>query len=944
MVVEVKGLQARLTDFVNYRKNHLKGDEKGEAQVFLDRLFQAFGHAGVVEAGGTLETRVSKRSNGGTAFADLVWRPRLLVEMKKANQPLGKHYQQAFEYWIDLVPNRPEYVVLCNFDEFWIYDLNKQLDDPMDRVALDDLPKRWEALSFLLPHPEAPIFGNDLVQVTREAAATVARVTNSLISRGLDRSTAQRFTMQCVVSMFAEDAGLLPAHSFTRALEASIESKSAYDILFGLFGAMDTQGVTPAGRYEGVPYFNGGLFRKSEPIELTMEEMVALHHASTADDWTAVRPEIFGTLFEQSLGKDERHAFGAHFTSGADIQRIVLPTIVRPWRERIEAADSQKALGVVEEELLKFRVLDPACGCGNFLYVAYREIRKLEKDIHDRQRQLSKAKRADTAQMSFVRPAQFFGMDINSFAVEIAKVTLMLGKQLAATELGDEHAVLPLDDLDKNFHVGDALFMDWPKFDACIGNPPYLGRRRVIEERGASYSAELAHAYPDIGGVSDYVVYWFRKAHDLLPTGGRAGLVGTNSIRETSSRAASLDYIIDNEGIITDAWSSLKWSGEANVHVSIANWVKGPTTEERILWLDEGNRRVALPEISGSLRESFDLRTAIDLRANVTPKCSFQGQTAGHTKGFVINRDERSTLIEKDALSAAVIHPYIVGDELLNKSGPGRWIIDLDAGDAMGARRQSPGAYARVRSVVLPDRQRKAEKEESANAKALEGNPSARVNRHHQNFLNRWWQLSYRREDFLAAVAKLDRYIVTSRVASEQRPPVFLFVSLDVRPSDAIQAFALDDDYSMGILQSRLHEAWFRQRCSHLKSDLRYTSTTVFDSFPWPQDPTAGQVAAVVKAAGTLVEFRAQRLSEGITLANQYNSLGEPGRNPLRDLQDGLDAAVVAAYGFGGKLDPLVQLLTLNHECAAREAAGLPVRGPGGREFADVRRTSWVFC
>src|SRR5438270_10754040 len=147
--------------FVAFVRSHIKGDEKGEAQIFCDRLFQAFGHSGIMEAGGTLEFRIHKAK--GTRFADLLWKPRLLLEMKRRGEKLERHYRQAFEYWLDLVPDRPQYVVLCNFDEFWIYDLNRQLDEPVDRVTLDDLPRRWEALSFLLPQPVAPTFQNDLV-------------------------------------------------------------------------------------------------------------------------------------------------------------------------------------------------------------------------------------------------------------------------------------------------------------------------------------------------------------------------------------------------------------------------------------------------------------------------------------------------------------------------------------------------------------------------------------------------------------------------------------------------------------------------------------------------------------------------------------------------------------------------------------------------------------
>jgi len=189
----VEELREQLETFVAWWRANIHGDEKGQSQVFLDRLFLALGHGGVFEAGATLEDRVRAKSRGGTAFADLVWKPRVLVEMKKRGEDLTKHYRQAFEYWIDLVPDRPEFEILCNFDELWVYDLNRQLEEPVDRVRVEDLPRRWEPLAFLLPRREKPAFGNDLVAVTRETAATVSAVFNQLVGRGVERDSAQRF-------------------------------------------------------------------------------------------------------------------------------------------------------------------------------------------------------------------------------------------------------------------------------------------------------------------------------------------------------------------------------------------------------------------------------------------------------------------------------------------------------------------------------------------------------------------------------------------------------------------------------------------------------------------------------------------------------------------------------------------------------------------------------
>lgn len=922
-------LRERLADFARYRHEYLRGDEKGEAQIFADALFRAFGHDGVRQAGATLEQRIKRRDQRGTAFADLMWKPRCLVEMKKAGTDLSRHYRQAFDYWVAAVPDRPRYVVLCNFDEFWVYDFDSQLDAPKDRIKLDELPQRWDALAFLLPEPQTPVFGNDLVAVTRDAAGTVARVFRGLHERGIERGAAQRFVLQSVVAMFAEDIGLLPGHFFTRALEDATTGAQAYDLLFGLFREMNTPGGTAGGRYKGTPYFNGGLFDKVTPFELTGDELHALHDAAVMN-WAAVRPEVFGTLFERSMDAGERHAQGAHFTSQADIARVVGPTIVDPWRERLAAAGSISDLEQLLSAMYAYRVLDPACGSGNFLYVAYREMRRLEHEaltmIADRRRSGRSAQRP----FAYVTPDHFAGIDINPFAVEVAKVTMMLGKKLAADELDDDQQVLPLDNLDDVIVAGDALFRPWPKADAVIGNPPYLGRRKMVAELGAAYCDRLQQAYPRVGGVSDFVCYWFPRTHDHLTDGGRAGLVATKSIRETSSRAASLDYVLDHGGTITDAVSSQPWSGDAVVHVSIANWTKNrDPAGARVLWLNETELRLELDHIPASLAPGVDVGRAVALPGNQRPKVCFQGQTPGVTDGFVLDADARASLIRREPGAARFIHPFLGGQELLHDLEIDRWVIDLPHTDALYAERDAPALLDHLRQHVLPTREKAAQKEAANNAAKRATNPNSRDARHHERFLDYWWMHAYRRGDMVAAVEKLPRYIALTITASWERPSVYTFVESTIRPAASLQVFAVDDHYSFGVLHSALHRLWFEARCSRLKADLRYTPNTVFDSFPWPQAPAPTQVSAVERIVERLLELRAENLAAGISLARQYDTLRQPGRSRLRTLHSELDAAVLGAYGFSAEDDPLAQLLALNLDLAADYAnARGPVRLP----------------
>jgi len=266
-----------LQKFVSYCQQHITGDEKGQAQVFLDRFFQAFGHEGALEAGATYEERVKKGSKKGkTGFADLVWKPRLLIEMKKRGEDLSKHYSQAFDYWTRLVPARPRYVLLCNFDEFWIFDFNTQLDTPVDTVPLSQLPERAGAFAFMEFANQTPVFRNNQVEVTEKAASRMGLLFRELQERGkkqgFDELTVQRFVLQCVLAMFAEDRRLLPRDMFISCVQDCLNGANSYDLLGGLFREMNQPGITPSGRYKGVDYFNGGLFSVIHPIELTSGE------------------------------------------------------------------------------------------------------------------------------------------------------------------------------------------------------------------------------------------------------------------------------------------------------------------------------------------------------------------------------------------------------------------------------------------------------------------------------------------------------------------------------------------------------------------------------------------------------------------------------------------------------------------------------------------------
>lgn len=947
-----------LTEFQSYVRDHIMGDEKGEAQVFLDRFFIAFGHKGHKEAGATLEQRIKKNDSKGTAFADLLWKPRVLIEMKKRGTKLQFHYRQAFDYWLNAVPNRPRYVVLCNFDEFWIYDFDRQLNEPVDQIALADVHTRYPALNFMFSTEKVPIFANDREAVSRRAARQMAELYRELTRRPpstrLSRKDAQRLTLQLVIAMFAEDIDLLPAATITGVVRDCLENgQSSHDLLNGLFRQMNSKTPAKHGRFAGVPYFNGGLFSETVDTELTEYELQLLggENGAASQLWTKVNPAIYGTLFEQSMGAKVQHQHGRHFTSEADIERIVGPTIFRPWQTRIDAAKTKTELIDLRKELRAFRVLDPACGSGNFLYVAFREMSRLDLRIMLRLKQeFSDAEFQKQAKLiSGISPLQFFGLDNDPFGVELAKVTLMLAKKLAhdeaVEELFDDHGeyrkgvaelgfegenALPLDNLDDNIRVADAMFDPWPEADAIIGNPPYQSKNKLQEELGPAYLARLRAAHPEVDGRADFCVYWFRLAHDRLKPGMRAGLVGTNTIRQNYSRMGGLDHIVTTGGTITEAVSSMIWPGEAIVHVSIVNWVKGTQSGTKRLYnqdgniLDSGWRYEDLERIPSSLSFHTDVTTAKSLDANKRGGC-FQGQTHGH-KSFLVPVSEARNIIRQDPSHVEVLKPFLTSDDLVGEtdSKPTRYVIDFSGKDQLEAAKFDR-LFQRIQIGALPAREAAAKKEAERN-KELEGTGNC-GNQHHANFLKKWWQMSYGRGDLMRELKGMKRYIACGRVTKR---PIFDLVSTKISPNDALTVFTYDDDYTFGILQSTLHWKWFEARCSTIKSDPRYTSNTVFDSFPWPQSPSLKQVRDVAAAAVALRDLRRKLCAKhNLTLRELYRSIELPGDHPLKTKTAKLDRAVRAAYAMQEKEDVLAFLLALNHKLAQDETDGEQIVGPG---------------
>ena len=941
-----------IEEFVSYVKDNLTGDEKGQAQLFCDRLFRAFGHKGIMEADGNLEVRVKEAETEKTKFIDCLWSPKgkdgVLIEMKRKDiKNLESHFPQARDYWINLVASRdigpgcrkPRYIVLCNFDKFIIYDeFNK-----VEEVTLEELPERYTCLSFL--EGATPLFQNNTESISKEAAHLIGELYQHLtIDLGEDKTVAQHFILQCVLALFSEDMDILPKGFFTQLIQDCLDGTiDPYDAIGGLFNQMASDKPARGGRFKDIPYFNGGLFKDIQ-IVLPDRKCLEVLKEVADKDWTKVNPSIFGALFEGTMRSKERHKFGAHFTSEVDMLRVITPTIIRPWKDKIAKADTIEKLTEVRRQMGEYRVLDPACGCGNFLFVAYREMKELECLVIDKLFEFPSHQRRGFkfSWPSVIKTSQFFGIDVQPIAVEVAKMTMMIAKELcnqtyqkristhgAAIDFDES---LPLENMDNNILLQDALFSKWPEFDVVIGNPPFQSKNKMLEELGGPYVDKLRRAYPEVPGRADFCVYWLRKTHTLLKEGQYAGLVGTNTIRQNYSRMGGLDYIVEEGGTLLDCVSTEVWSGDAAVYVSIATWKKGEEKRKKVLSMQVGDSKDSpfedyeLDHINSAL-SLFDATQAKVLQCNRRSSTGYQGQTHGN-KYFLLTKEQAQNYL-RDKRNESIIRPYLNGEELIGnyKSQPQRYVIDFRNAKDVFEVASYKEVYKHIHELVYPLFEKKYKDELKRNDEILKANPDARVNHHHENFFKRWWTLAYPRKEMMDIIEDIDRYIVCSQVTKR---PIFEFVSKNINPNAALMVFPLDDDYSFGILQSVVHWEWFVARCSTLKGDWRYTSDTVFDSFPWPQNPTKKQIEEVARQAKTLRDKRNEMMEERhLTLRQLYRIIDDSHNNPVSEIQAKLDNAVRDAYGMRRDADILQYLLDLNSKVYEMEQQGEKVQGPG---------------
>jgi len=879
----------------------------------------------------------ARKTAGGGGWADVWKRGYFGWEYKGKRKDLVAAYQQLLQYREDL--ENPPLLIVCDLNRFEVHTNFTGTVKQVYAFDLADLQRNESTPTCALPpldvlravftHPDLLRPHRTPASVTEDAAREFAALAESLRRRGEDPEATAHFLMRLLFCLFAEDIGLLPERLFTTLIERTRTRPADFAARLGqLFAAMATGGSFGA---DDIAHFNGGLFADGTVLALAGDDLATLARAA-ALDWASIEPAIFGTLFERSLDPAKRSQLGAHYTSRDDILLIVEPVLMAPLRRRWAAVQEeareligkrdaasggartrhQQALGrlllAFTDEIAAVRVLDPACGSGNFLYVALKRLLDLWKEVSTFAADNGAAGLLPDA----VGPQQLHGIELNVYAHELASVVVWIGyiQWLHDNGFGipDSPILKPLHNI---WHMDAVLAYDeagrpmepaWPEADVIVGNPPFLGGNRIRQELGDAYVDDLFRLYQGrVPAFSDFVCYWFERARALLAERRveRVGLLATQGIRGGANRTV-LERI-KQSGDIFWAQSDRNWVlNGATVHVSMVGFDDG-TEQGRSL----DGRTIAA--INADLTAGADLTISRRLPENArlcfmgpSPKAPFD------VSEEIAHRMLRAPLNVNSRPNADVVRPVASAVDLVKRSRR-EWTIDFGLMPlAQAAGYEAPFAY--VKEHVYPIR--------SQNRRAA--------------YAEKWWQYAEARPGMREALTSKVRYIATPGVAKHR---IFVWVDPTVLCNQGTLVFARDDDYFFGVLQSRPHELWARGTGTQLReaeSGFRYTPTSTFETFPFPWPPGKEladdpRTDAIAVAAHALVEQRDRWLNpEGATdadlktrtLTALYNA-----RPTWLDLAHRrLDDAVFDAYGWPHDLSDeeiLGRLLALNLERAS---------------------------
>ncbi|PAX07829.1 class I SAM-dependent DNA methyltransferase [Sphingomonas lenta] len=832
------------------------------------------------------------------------------------------------------------------------------LDDLYDAQVRDRLRAVWLDPLSLDPARES-------AKVTRDIAGRLAQVSRLLETRGQDPGKVADFLMRCLFTIFAQspDVRLLDPGDFTELLDDARANPDSFPkLLEDLWSGMDKGEVSAALR-KRVRRFNGGLFKHARAIPLEREEIGELYEASRYD-WTQVEPAIFGTFVEQALDPAERRRLGAHYTPRAYVERLVDATVIEPlqreWAhvlgtvERERAGDREAAIRAVHDfhvKLARTRVLDPACGTGNFLYIALELMKRLEGEVLEVLVDLG-GQEALALETETVHPKNFFGIELNHRAAAVTELVLWLGyiqwqlrnrqaitdpvlEELSTIRRGDAvlaHGGERFGPDGASLGYADPRRPDWPEADYIVGNPPFIGGKDLRGRLGDEYVTALWKAHPKMGRSADFVMYWWdRAAERLTEKGGRLkrfGLVTTNSITQEFSRRVIARRMDGRSPIgVVLAIPDHPWTkatrDAAAVRIAMTVVEAGAPEGGLLAVVEERGLDTDAPVIEFVARRGVigpDLTLSAGatslpgLRANAD--LSMRG-VEFHGEGYVLTARELTLLATPGDLRPYV-RPFIASGDVKSGMFRDRYVLDLHDLGQEEVRQRFPAIYQHLLTTARPSRAKN------------------RVKRRREE----WWKLALPHEDLRSGIAGLDRYIATVVTAKHRN---FIWVPGDHLPDQGLMVIASNDPFVLGVLSSRMHLVWTLRLGGTLEDRPRYNNTLVFDTYPFPV-ANPSQRAHIGRLAEELDANRKEVLAAypDLTLTNLYNlrdkvAAGKPldlveqdqrarGRiDLLIDLHRLIDAAVADAYGWPADLqeeEVVARLVALNAERRADEKRG----------------------
>ena len=851
--------------------------ERAEKDTFWNDFFYIFGITRRRLA--TFEEPV-KKLNNKQGFIDLFWKGTLLVEHKSKGKSLDAAFEQATDYFYGIKEHElPKYVLVSDFDRFKLYDLDEKTEH---EFHLNELHKNIKLFGFIAGYQKRTFKDEDPVNI--KAAELMGKLHDELKESGYEGHPLEVYLVRLLFCLFADDTGIFEKDIFKDFIELRT-SEDGSDL--GAYLAQFFQVLnTPVGKrlknldeqLNAFPYVNGKLFEEPLPIAAFNSNMREILLQCSGLDWGKISPAIFGSMFQSVMNPQERRNLGAHYTSEKNILKLIKPLFLDELHDEFAKVKSNKnKLREFHAKLGTLKFLDPACGCGNFLVITYRELRLLELDVL---KELYGTQQVfGIEQIMHVDVDQFYGIEYDEFPARIAEVALWLmdhQMNLRISEaFGLYYARLPLR---KSATIvnGNALRIDWeeiaPKkqLSYILGNPPFYGKQYQSKEQ----KEDMALVFKGVkgAGVLDYVTAWYIKAARYIQgTQLKVGFVSTNSISQGEQTGILWNELFNKYGIkIHFAHRTFNWSNEARgkaaVHVVIVGFGILDVKKKSIWVYEDLNgepHQVQVKNINGYLINGQD----IVLSKKRSPLCEVPEMNYGSMPNdggnLVFDTSIKDKIIDRDKRASKYIKKFVMGEELINDID--RWALWIEESDLKQIRDIKP--IIEILETV---------KEQRSNSSRAATNKLAAVP----------WRFGEVRQPS-------ENYIALPRVSSMRRNYIpITILKNEIIAGDKVYTISSQSKYIFGVLISAMHMGWMRYTAGRMKSDYSYTNQITYNNYPWPKNPSDKNLKAVEEKAQKVLDVRAE--FPGSSLADLYDPLTMPPK--LVKAHQQLDKAVDLCY------------------------------------------------